>query len=65
MKLLLISLHYKDVHLLVAACYFANGEYSQSLAEVKMLNSSFDADTGTIEGKAALAEEIERLRSAV
>ncbi|MBN2010901.1 tetratricopeptide repeat protein [candidate division KSB1 bacterium] len=59
------SLNYKDLHLLLAACFFATGDYSQSLTEVRILNSTFNTTVGTIEGKAALAEEIERLRGVV
>jgi tetratricopeptide (TPR) repeat protein len=59
------SISYKDLHLILAASYFALGNFSQSLAQVQKLNSSFTADINTYEGKSALAEEIERLRGIV
>jgi tetratricopeptide (TPR) repeat protein len=59
------TLNYKDLHLLLAACHFATGAYQSSLTEVKLLNASFTANITTIAGKAALAEEIERLRTIV
>ena len=54
-----------DLHLLLAEDYFAMANYSSSLAEVKLLNSTFDADILTVAGKTLLAQEIERLRSLV
>ncbi len=59
------SIGYKDLHLILAASYFALGNFSQSLAQVQKLNPSFTADINTYEGKSALAEEIERLRGIV
>ncbi|MDZ7330872.1 MAG: tetratricopeptide repeat protein [candidate division KSB1 bacterium] len=59
------NLSYKDLYLVIAACYFALGDFTQSLAFVKKLNPSFSADVATFDGKSALAEEIERLRSIV
>jgi tetratricopeptide (TPR) repeat protein len=59
------SIGYKDLHLILAASYFALGNFSQSLAQVQKLNPSFTADFNTYEGKSALAEEIERLRGIV
>ncbi|MBI4549240.1 MAG: hypothetical protein HY707_14760 [Ignavibacteriae bacterium] len=52
-----------DLRLLIAENYFAIGNYSASLAQVKILNPGFDADVTTAEGQAALAHEIERLRT--
>ena len=57
-----LSLNTDALHVLKAENYFALGEFSQSLAEVRMLNLSFDVDVTTSEGQAALAEEIERLK---
>jgi tetratricopeptide (TPR) repeat protein len=54
-----------DLRLVMAAGYFAQGEYSLSLQQVQLLNASFQADITTIPGQAALAQEIERLRSIV
>lgn len=59
------SLSYKDLQLILAASYFALGDFSQSLAQVQKLNPSFTADINSYEGKSALAEEIERLRGIV
>ncbi len=59
------SLGYKDLYLVIAACYFALGDFNQSLAFVKKLNPTFSADPGTFDGRSALAEEIERLRGIV
>lgn len=59
------TISYKDLYLILAASYFALGDFSQSLAYVKKLNTSFNADITTYEGKSALAEEIERLRGIV
>ena len=59
------TLNYKDLHLLLAECYFALLNFSDSLTQVKILNSSFTADISTYDGRAALAAEIERLRGIV
>jgi len=59
------TLNYKDLHLILAHCYFALGNFSQSLTHVQKLNPSFTADINTYEGRSALAEEIERLRGIV
>ena len=54
-----------DLHLLLAEDYFAMANYNASLVEVKALNPAFDADVSAVHGQAALAGEIERLRSIV
>lgn len=54
-----------DVRLLLAAGYFAQGNYTAALQQVVLLNASFTADVSTVNGQRALAEEIERLRSVV
>ena len=59
------TLNYKDLHLLLAECYFALLNFSESLNQVKILNSTFTADISTYDGRAALAAEIERLRGIV
>lgn len=51
------------VHLVKAQNYFALSNYTASLAEVQILNSSFSADVATADGRAALSTEIERLRT--
>ena len=59
------TLNYKDLHLLLAECYFALLNFENCLAQVKILNTSFTADITTYDGRAALAAEIERLRGIV
>jgi hypothetical protein len=54
-----------DLRLLLAADYFAEGNYVAALAQVVLLNSSFSANVSTVAGQRALGEEIERLRSVV
>lgn len=54
-----------DLRLLLAEDYFALANYSASLSQVQILNSSFTADVSTVSGQAALAQEIERLRTVV
>lgn len=53
------------LHLLKAENYFLVGLFSASLAEVKILNPSFNADVSTDLGRAELAAEIERLKGEV
>jgi Flp pilus assembly protein TadD len=52
-----------DVRLLLAQNYFAAANYSASLVQVQVLNPAFTADVSTVSGQAALAQEIERLRT--
>ncbi len=59
------TISYTDLYLILAASYFALGDFSQSLTYVKKLNPSFAANVATYEGKSKLAEEIERLRGIV
>ena len=59
------TLNYKDLRLILAESYYANKNFSASLSEVKKLNSSFNTNVNTLEGKAELAVEIERLRGEV
>jgi tetratricopeptide (TPR) repeat protein len=59
------TIGYEDLQLILAACYFAQGNFSQSLTYVKKLTPSFASDINSYEGKSALAEEIERLRGIV
>jgi tetratricopeptide (TPR) repeat protein len=55
-----------DLHLLAAEDYFAQGNYTASLAEVLILNHSFgNPDVSTIGGQIILAKEIERLRTLI
>ena len=55
------SISYKDIHLVIAGSYYVLKDYSNALSHVKKLNASFYADINTEEGKAQLAQEIERL----
>ncbi len=57
------SVTVRTLHLLLAENYFAQANYTASLQQVQVLNSSFVADVSTIAGQTALGEEIERLRS--
>ncbi len=59
------TLDYRDLRLLLAESYFALLDFSNSLAQVKILNPAFDANVSTFEGRSALAAEIERLRNVV
>ena len=59
------QLDFKDIHLLLAECYFAILDFESSLAQVQILNPDFNADLFTFEGRSALAAEIERLRGVI
>jgi Tfp pilus assembly protein PilF len=56
------TLNVRDLTLLKAENYFQLGDFSNSLAQVKILNPLFNADINTVQGQAALAIEIERLK---
>jgi tetratricopeptide (TPR) repeat protein len=58
-----LSLSASDLHVTKAENYFLLGDYANSLIEVKILAPNFDADIYTNGGQAALAAEIERLKS--
>lgn len=58
-----LNLHSDHLHLLKAENFFALGDYTGSLNEVKILNDSFNADVATSDGQAALADEIENLKA--
>jgi tetratricopeptide (TPR) repeat protein len=60
-----VSISATDLHLLLAEDYFAEGDFINSIAQIKLLNASFTADVTTDAGKIALASEIERLRPLV
>lgn len=51
-----------DLHLLRAENFFLLGDFANSLSAVQILNPNFSADVTTSAGRAALAQEIERLR---
>lgn len=59
------SLNVNDLRLAKAENHFLLGQYTESLAQVKLLNTSFNADVNTVSGRAALSVEIERLRNAL
>ncbi len=52
-----------DLHVVIAENHFALGNFAASLAEVKILNSSFNANVATAGGQSLLGAEIERLKS--
>ncbi len=57
------TLDYNDIRLLMAASHFNLGNFSESLqVVVEHLNSWFEADVSTQQGRRELSEEIERLR---
>ena len=56
---------FNDLILLRAMSYYAIADFASSLGEVRRLQPSFYADVDTVEGRAALAEKIETLRSRV
>jgi hypothetical protein len=58
------SLNADDLHVLKAENHFLLTEFSESLAEVKILNPSFSADIQSTAGQQVLAAEIERLKLA-
>ena len=57
-----LNLNDDHLHLLKAENYFALGDYTSSLIEVKAIEPSFNADVSTSDGQAALADEIENLK---
>lgn len=57
------SLDADQLHVLKAENHFLLGEFSESLAEVQLLNAAFSADVTTSQGQSSLAAEIERLKS--
>ena len=54
-----------DLYLALADCYYKEADFENSLANVKMINSSFDADVSTVEGVTALGQEIDRLTTRI
>ncbi len=58
-----LNLGVNDLHVCKAENHFMLGEFSQSLAEVKIINTSFALSAiATDDDKAALALEIQRLK---
>jgi tetratricopeptide (TPR) repeat protein len=56
------GIDYLDLALVLAHSYYETGEFGQCLIVVQTyLNPSFNTDTGTPEGRRALADELERL----
>ena len=60
-----VDLDYKDIVLLRAMNHYARGDFTSSLSEVRRLDPSFNTQVSTVEGRAALADKIETLRSSV
>lgn len=60
-----LALSSGDLYLLRAENYFLLGKFAESLVEVQRLNPAFTANLATPAGVAALASEIERLKSEV
>jgi tetratricopeptide (TPR) repeat protein len=54
-----------DIRLVKAKSLCCLGNFTSALAEVQILNSSFNCDVSTPEGREALLVEIERLRGTV
>ncbi len=61
------DINYRDLHLVLAECYFAILDFQNALNQVQKLDPSFgaDLDLSTYEGRAALAAKIERLKGSV
>ena len=55
--------NYFDIHILLAECYFALGDYYSSLKHVQILNTGFQTDISIQSGIQDLAAEIERLNA--
>jgi tetratricopeptide (TPR) repeat protein len=56
------GIDYQDLALVLAHGYYETGEFGQCLIVIQTyLNPGFNADTGTPEGRRALADELERL----
>ena len=60
-----VSVNINDVFLLIAENCFALGDFENSLIYVQILNPVFTCDIYSIEGRAALAAEIERLKGKI
>lgn len=59
------QLSHNDIVLLRAICYYALGDFANSLLEVQILDPDFDCNVETEAGRAALAAKIEELRGEV
>lgn len=58
-----LGLNVSDLRVLKASNHFVLGEFSQSLAEVKILDSGFNADVTTPAGLSLLSQKIENLKT--
>jgi len=54
---------YYDIRVVLAEDDYALGDFSSSLAVVRLMDASFSADVTGVQGQTALAQEIERLRN--
>ena len=55
------TIDHNDLIVLRAVCYYALGDFANSLTEVQRLDAAFTADVNTPAGRAALADKIEAL----
>ncbi len=60
-----LSVSAADLHLLLAADYFATADFQSSLTELQKIEPTFVVNVSTVIGRLALADEIERLRALV
>ncbi|MBX7150850.1 tetratricopeptide repeat protein [bacterium] len=58
-----LGLDVSDLRVLKASNHFVLGEFTQSLAEVKILDSGFNANVATPAGLASLSQKIESLKT--
>ena len=58
------ELTFADVALTMASSHYRLGEFTESLAALQMADPSFNADVGTVDGRALLAARIEELLNA-
>jgi tetratricopeptide (TPR) repeat protein len=57
------NLNYNDIVVLRAASFYSLANFPASLIEIQKIDSNFDADVSTAEGRILLAEKIESLRN--
>ncbi len=56
------SLNIADIQLLIAVCYYSQGDFVHALQWIKTLRPNFSADPNTAQGQARMASEIEKLQ---
>jgi len=57
------TINSSDLQVLLAEDFYAISSYDSSLAHIRILNSSFNADVSTFAGQKSLSQEIEVLRA--